>query len=219
MRVYKQYDERFAEILDVSENLFISKGYEKTTVNDILDGVGISKGAFYHYFKSKEEVMYAVITRMANNAKVMSQEIADMPGLSANEKIFKIFTEQPGKNNDIVEQLHHDDNSAMHLKSLIETISAITPAFTQIIKQGIDEGVYSTLYPQESFEFMFTAAQFLLDQGLFKWTADELMQKVKAFTYFLELVLGAEKGCFDYLLKMYEAMINSLFGENADSIK
>jgi len=208
MRVTERYDKRSNEILDASENLFITKGYEKTTINDILDGVGIGKGTFYHYFKSKEEVMDAVIMRMGNNVKIASQKIADMPELSANEKIIKIFTEQSGKNDAIVEQLHHDDNSAMHLKSLVEAILALSPALTQIIKQGIDEGVYNTPYPRESVEFLFTAAQFLLDQGLFKWTADELMLRVKAFTYILETVLGAEKGCFDFLYSLYETMLH-----------
>ena len=207
MRSAKKRDERLGEILDVSETLFATKGYEKTTVNDILDGVGIGKGTFYHYFKSKEDVMYAVIARMAETAKIFSQEIADMPGLSANEKILKVFAEQPGRNDGIVEQLHHEDNSAMHLKSLIETVHAISPAMTQIIKQGIAEGVFDTPYPQESFEFLFAGAQFLLDLGLYKWTQDELLQKTKAFTHILEYALGAEKGCFDYLYKMNEAAL------------
>ena len=207
MRVYKRFDERFNEILDVSGNLFTTKGYEKTTVNDILDGVGIGKGTFYHYFKSKEDVMDAVITRIANNTKAAAQEIADMSELSAIEKFSIVFTDRPGKNDDIVEQLHHDDNSAMHTKSLTETIIALTPALTQIIEQGIDEGVFNTPYPKEGFEILFTASQFLFDPGIFKWTPDELLKKVKAYTHILEIVLDTKKGCFDFLLTLYETMI------------
>ena len=207
MRVSKKHDVHLNEILDVSEDLFASKGYEKTTVNDILDGVGIGKGTFYYYFKSKEDVMYAVITRMANLAKTFSQDVADMPGLSANEKILKIFSDQPGRNDGIVEQLHHEDNSAMHLRSLIETVHAISPAMTRIIEQGIAEGVFNTPYPRESFEFLFAGAQFMLDLGLYKWTQEELLQKTKAFTHVLEIALGAEKGCFEYIYKMNEAAV------------
>ena len=151
MRISKQHDVRLNEILDVSEKLFVTKGYEKTTVNDILEGVGIGKGTFYHYFKSKEEVMDAVITRMAGAAGVFAQHIANMPGIPAIEKLRMLFTEQSGRNDDIVEQLHHDDNSAMHLKSLIESVHAISPAVTQIIKQGVAEGALNTPYPCESF--------------------------------------------------------------------
>ena len=75
MRISKKHDIRLNEILDISENLFATKGYEKTTVNDILDGVGIGKGTFYHYFKSKAEVMDAVIMRMANITKAASQQV------------------------------------------------------------------------------------------------------------------------------------------------
>ena len=201
-QVKKSYDERFTEILDVSEKLFVTKGYAKTTVNDILDSMQISKGAFYHYFKSKEEVMDAVITRTANTAKNISQAVADIPGLTAHEKFIKVFADQHGDYDGLVEQLHHDDNSAMHLNSLIETIHAITPALTQIIEQGVKEGTYKTLYPRESFEFLFTGAQFLLDPGLFQWSPEELVQKLRAFVHIIETVLGTEKGLFNFMYQM-----------------
>jgi hypothetical protein len=78
---------------------------------------------------------------------------------------------------------------------------------TQIVKQGIDEGTYDTPYPQESFEFVFNAAQFMLDPGLYKWTGEELLRKVAAVTHFIEIVLGAKKGCFEWLFRIYEEMI------------
>jgi len=206
MRISKPHNERLTEILDVSEKLFSSKGYQKTTVNDILDGVGIGKGTFYHYFKSKEEVMNAVITRMANIAKTVCQEIADMPGLSAHEKFIKVCTDQPGKNDGIVAQLHQDDNSALHIKSLTETILAISPAMAQIVKQGVDEGIYHTPYPRESFEFIYAGVQFMLDPAIFQWSMDELSRKFKAFVRIIEAVLGAEKGSFEFMYKLYEAV-------------
>ena len=204
LRISKKYDERLNEILDVSERLFGEKGYEKTTVNDILEGVGIGKGTFYHYFKSKEDVMNAVIMRIANTARESCQALADTPGLTAHEKFARVFFEQPGKNNDIVEQLHHDDNSALHIKSLTETIIAISPALGQIIQQGVDEGVYHTPYPQESFEFLYAGAQFMLDPGLFEWPVEELVRKVKAFVYLTGTVLGAKQGSFEFIYKLYE---------------
>lgn len=53
MRIIKEYEERRKEILETAERLFLTKGYTKTTVNDILKEIGIAKGTFYHYFKSK----------------------------------------------------------------------------------------------------------------------------------------------------------------------
>lgn len=64
MRIVKEYEERRKEILETAERLFLKKGYTKTTVNDILKEIGIAKGTFYHYFKSKEEVMDEIIMRI-----------------------------------------------------------------------------------------------------------------------------------------------------------
>ncbi|HBT17621.1 MAG TPA: TetR/AcrR family transcriptional regulator, partial [Firmicutes bacterium] len=63
MRITKEYDERRNEILDTAEELFNMKGYDKCTVNDILKAVGIARGTFYYYFKSKEEVLDAIVSR------------------------------------------------------------------------------------------------------------------------------------------------------------
>lgn len=210
MSAYKKYDDRLTEIVDISENLFITKGYAKTTVNDILNGVGISKGAFYYYFKSKEEVMDAVITRMVEEAQATAQAIADRHDLSAGEKFYQILTSKNVEGNhsaDIVNELHHQDNSAMHQKSLVETVLALSPILAEVVEQGIKEGICDTPYPRESVEFLFTAAQFLLDPGLFHWSPQEILQRVKAFTYIMELVLGSLKGSFDWLLKMNEQIL------------
>jgi len=210
MSAYKKYDDRLNEILDVSQNLFIAKGYAKTTVNDILDGVGISKGAFYYYFKSKEDVMDTVITRMVEEARITAQAIAEKPDLSAGEKFYQILTSQNVEGNhtaDIIEELHHEDNSAMHQKSLVETILALSPILAEVVKQGIKEGVCNTPYPLESVEFLFTAVQFLLDPGLFHWSPQELLRRVNASIYIMELVLGTPRGSFNWLLKMNEQIL------------
>lgn len=63
-RVVKEAEARRNEILDAAEILFTGKGYAKTTIIDILEAVGIAKGTFYYHFKSKEEVMDAIIDRI-----------------------------------------------------------------------------------------------------------------------------------------------------------
>jgi AcrR family transcriptional regulator len=188
-----------SQILDVAEGLFGSKGYEKTTVNDILLGAEIGKGTFYHYFQSKQEVMDAVVARMVADARDAVQAVADMPGLGAHEKFMKVFTEQRGRYDHLIEPLHHEDNGVMHVKTLAETLLAISPGMGQIIRQGVEDGSYRTDLPQEAFELLFAAAQFLLDPALFKWTPDELERRGQAFALMAEAVLGAEPGSFGFL--------------------
>lgn len=87
MRIIKEPEERKTEILDTAEHLFITKGYGKTTINDILKEIGIAKGTFYYYFKSKEEVMNAIVLRFVSVGVRKAREIVADNTLTAHEKI------------------------------------------------------------------------------------------------------------------------------------
>lgn len=204
MRVSKSPEERKKEILDVAEELFTTKGYAETTINDILQKIGIAKGTFYYYFKSKEDVMDAIVDRFIEIGVRAAENIAQDSTLKAPEKIFQIIMAQnpddSGKGK-MIEELHRVNNAEMHQKSLVETILKLTPILTEVIEQGIDEGTFNTPYPKETVEVLLVSSGFLFDEGIFQWEASELMQKAIAFTYILETTLGAEAGSFSYLLK------------------
>ena len=79
-----KYPEQTVEkILEVSLKLFSEKGYEKTTMQDIVNALGMSKGAIYHHFKSKEELVDAVSTYsfMKRNSFVDVYELKHLNGL------------------------------------------------------------------------------------------------------------------------------------------
>lgn len=200
MRVSKKHDVRLNEIMDASELLFTSKGYEQTTINDILAKVEIGKGTFYHYFKSKEEVMDAIIMRIVNADAAAAKAIADNPALPAIPKLFQIlFAGKPksgGQKEKMLEQFHKPNNAEMHQRSLVQSILHLTPVLTQVVEQGIREKVMATDYPQEAIEFLLVSAQTVFDEGLFHWEADKTDRKIKAFISIMESVLGAKEGSF-----------------------
>ncbi|MGF9965983.1 TetR/AcrR family transcriptional regulator [Bacillus rhizoplanae] len=204
MRIVKEYEERRNEILDTAERLFVSKGYMKTTVNDILREIGIAKGTFYHYFKSKEEVMDAIILRIVNTDVAAAKKIASNPNIPVIDKLFQILMAQmpkAGENKEkMIEQFHQPNNAEMHQKSLVQAIVHLTPVLTEVIEQGIKEGVFVTMYPRETIEFLIASAQVIFDEGLFQWQPHEAMQRAKAFINMMETTFGAEKGTFDYML-------------------
>ena len=79
-RTVKVYDDRRTEILSAAQELFFSKGYEATTVQEIIDAVGIAKGTFYHYFESKVDLLDALIASMTeqqlqNAQAILNEEI------------------------------------------------------------------------------------------------------------------------------------------------
>ncbi|PEB39799.1 TetR/AcrR family transcriptional regulator [Bacillus pseudomycoides] len=204
MRTVKEYEERRNEILDTAEKLFVSKGYMKTTVNDILREIGIAKGTFYHYFKSKEEVMDAIITRIVNADVVAAKKIASSSNIPVLDKLFQILMVQVpkagGNKEKMIEQFHQPNNAEMHQKSLVQAILHLTPVLTEVIEQGIKEKIFETAYPQETMEFLIASAQVIFDEGLFQWQPHEAMQRAKAFINIMEMTLGAKKGTFNYIL-------------------
>lgn len=206
MRILKNPEERKTEILDTAERLFITKGYCQTTIMDILNEIGIAKGTFYYYFKSKEEVMDAIISRIVCADVAAARNIADNPNLPAIQKLFQIlFTQKPhsdGSKEKMIEQLHHPGNAEMHQKSIIQSILHLTPILTEVIKQGIDEKVMAVDYPQETMEFLLASAQIIFDEGLFHWGTDEAAKKVNAFIHIMEVTLGAKKGSFDNIVNI-----------------
>jgi len=204
MRILKDPEERKAEILNTAEKLFTTKGYNQTTILDILNEIGIAKGTFYYYFKSKEEVMDAIIMRIVSADAAAAKKIADDPNLSALQKLFQILlTQKPqsgsGKEK-MLEQFHRPNNAEMHQKSLVQSILHITPVLTQVIEQGIHENIMATDYPQETVEFLLASVQVILDEGLFHWRPEEAMRKVQAFIYIMEITLGAEKECLSGMM-------------------
>ena len=207
MRVSKKPEERKNEILDNAEKLFGTKGYSKTTINDILLAVGIAKGTFYYYFKSKEEVMDAIVMRFIDNGIENIKAIAQNKNLNAKEKLFQIIMfkspDIPQKE-PILEQFHQASNAEMHQKSLVQSILRLTPILTDVVEQGIEEGNFNTPYPKEVVEFLLVSSQFLFDEGIFSWTQEEILKKSQALVYITEASLGEEKGSFDYIMHPYE---------------
>lgn len=104
MRIVKEYEERRKEILETAERLFLTKGYTKTTVNDILKEIGIAKGTFYHYFKSKEEVMDEIIMRIIKEDVTKAKRIVSNHDIPVLDKLFKILMEQSPKSGDVKEK-------------------------------------------------------------------------------------------------------------------
>ncbi|HEV2656342.1 MAG TPA: helix-turn-helix domain-containing protein, partial [Ktedonobacteraceae bacterium] len=92
-RIIKEqaYAERRKAILDVARQLVITRGYEQMTIQDMLDALKISKGAFYHYFDSKQMLLEALIEDMQDEALQILVPILHDPHLKALAKLQRFF--------------------------------------------------------------------------------------------------------------------------------
>lgn len=206
MRVIKDPIERKNEILDASEALFTTKGYNETTIIDILTAVGIAKGTFYYYFTSKEEVLDAILVRLVDNDREKMQAVAKNTSLSPIEKMSAMLMAQQAQPGDVKERMHEifhkPGNGDMHLKYNVLALRHLSPILAQVAREGMEQGVFHLEYPEEITEFILGASVFAFDEGLNEWTPEQLKTRGMAFMAMLEATLGAPKGSFGFVMDM-----------------
>jgi AcrR family transcriptional regulator len=205
VRVVKKAEERRQEIIAAARELFETKDYEKTTMQNVMDQLGIAKGTIYHYFKSKEELLEAVIEHTISEYIAGMQTILDKTEGNALDKLRILITsgQVADEHVEILEHLHHPGNIGMHTRQLAVTLSGLAPLYANVIQQGCQEGVFQTEHPLESAEFILTGIQFLTDIGIHPWKPEDLTRRVMAFPAMIEAQLKAPKGSFDFLLARF----------------
>lgn len=192
-----EYEERKEKIIQVSKNLFLTKGYSKTTVNDIIKEINIAKGTFYYYFKSKEEVLSSVVDMQVNQMISKTDSIREQENLSLQERIINIFMAQ-SKTSNVEEQMlrdmHKQENLLMLQKYSEKMIHALTPVLSDIIEEGNRRGIFHADYPHEYMEMLLVSASVLTDDS---WSGNEQLKRmniIAALFKVLELMLGLEHG-------------------------
>lgn len=195
------------EILDKAEFLFAAKGYERTTIVDILESVGIGKGTFYYYYKSKEEVLDAIVERRCEQGVEAAMIFVEDDTLGVHEKLLRVMLAQKPAGEAqkrIIETLHEPSNALMHQKCMTESVLKVSPVLERVVEQGIAEGVFSTPCPRESLEILLAAALTVFDSGYFQWAPEELERKMHAFLFTMERALGAGEGTLSYLVECFD---------------
>ena len=202
-RTVKKPEERRQEIVTAARELFEQQQYDKTTMKDVMDALGIAKGTIYHYFKSKEELLEAVIEQTVDEYIAGLQEILDGTEGNALDRMRVLITagQVADEHEEILEQMHRPGNVGMHTRQLAVTISRLAPLYANVIQQGCEEGVFQTEYPLECAEFLLASIQFLTDEGIHAWGQENLVRRVMAFPSLMEAQLKAPSGSFGFLLE------------------
>ncbi len=187
----KHPEETVKLILDVAFQLFMEKGYEHTSIQDIIDHLGgLSKGAIYHHFKSKEDILVAVTERMTSESNQLLAAICNRSGLSGKEKLKTIFRESINRSvqNDIFTVGPNFHNNPKLLFSLLhDTIENVAPNYiSPIIRQGISDGSIKTDYPEQLAELILLAANVWMNPMVFDSSEEESYCKFMVFSQMLQ---------------------------------
>ena len=196
MRVIKDADQRKNEILDAAEHLFGTKGFDNTSTTDILNETGIARGTLYYHFKSKEELLDSMISRMTKRFVEKARKIAEQKEVPVLKRLTTMMLALNGNysnfNQEILQQVHKPQNALMHQKMQNCLMSEINPLITILIREGTAQGICQTDYPEEAAEMTFLYVNTVFDD-IMEHSEEEKQRKIAAFIYNLERLLNMEQ--------------------------
>ena len=195
----KEAEERKNEILDEAAALFAKKGYDGTSIGDILEKVGVARGTLYYHFRSKEEILDALVERISNSIIANAKKAAGNKEHSVVDRIVESVSclkPQSEIGDEIFEQVHKPQNALMHQKMELIMIKGAIPVIAELIAEGVEEKTFNTKYPQNVAELLIGYSLTFFDEN-FEQTEEELRTRVKAFIYNAERVLGAKEGSLE----------------------
>lgn len=226
-RQVKKPDIRKNEILDTAQKFFFQKGFDQTSVQDIINELNIAKGTFYHYFTSKIDLLNKLTDRTTNDIYVSLKPIveSDMNALDKFNTTFKAASALKMANIDvfvlILKVLFKDENTIIREKMYRNSIKKTTPLYSKIIKQGIAEGIFHVESPDDVAEIMIdigtslneTICRLLLRENTDPEELEQtIVHKLKIYQDTVERILGANKGSIHfYIHGEYENMIRAFY--------
>ncbi|MFR3659657.1 MAG: TetR/AcrR family transcriptional regulator [Eisenbergiella sp.] len=144
-------------ILEVSQRLFLEKGYDHTTIQDIVDELGgLTKGAVYHHFKSKEEILDAVGDRMffANNPFESVKKRTDLNGLEKLREVIRLNQGDKKRTSLTMQMLPIAQNPRLLVEMIVSNRKILTPYFLELLEEGNRDSSIHTQYAQEIAELL-----------------------------------------------------------------
>ena len=187
----KHPEETVNLILDVAFRLFMEKGYEHTSVQDIINHLGgLSKGAIYHHFKSKEDILVAVTDMMTEESNKILAVIRDRTDLTGKEKLKMIFKDsifRPVQDEIFAVAPDLSNNPRLLFSIFRETVNEAAPNYIlPIIEQGIADDTVQTDYPAELAELIILVANIWMNPMIFDNSAEESYRKFMVFRQMMQ---------------------------------
>lgn len=225
MTTVKRAEARIEEILNVAEGLFVQKGYNGTSIQEIVEAVGIAKGTFYHHFRSKLDLLDRLIERNTARIEARVGDIVRRPDLDALTK-FRLLVSEANQLKmehrevllEALRVMYRPENTVWRDRLYRTSAAVVTPFFAQVIRQGMAEGVFDVQDPDaivplliamgQAFNEAFAEA-LLSDQV--EEQAPHLRRMAQAVERGFERLLGAQEGSLQlHLDHIVQAWIEGL---------
>lgn len=209
-RVVKHADDRQAEILEAARALFFEHGYEAASVQQIIDRIGISKGAFYHHFDSKEALLDRLVSHMAAEGAESARVAAEQADGNALDRLAACYRqgwaykqEHLAVGLQAMRAMYAPDNLHLRMRLARAAQAAALPVMAGIIRRGMDEGVFDCTDADWTAELILqlgTLVNDFLAEELFgserpdQVVIKRLKQRLRLYGEAVERLLGAPRG-------------------------
>ena len=190
----KKGERRKQDLLNIVYRMFIEKGYENTSVDDIITEAGIAKGTYYYYFESKEATLEAVIEMMIEKAENIAKAALMKPVPIPQKLASVVYAFQPNKDEIVItDVLERKENIVMHDKIGKKIVEVAVPILSDIVREGIAQGIFACTNVEERVKMLLIMSQNMFDYGAYS------NKDIEVYVDMLEKSLGAKEGTMSFI--------------------
>lgn len=178
-------------IVDTAMQLFLEQGYDHTSLQDIINHLGgLSKGAIYHHFKSKEDIMVAVADRLYSHSEEVMLQIFNRKDLKGIEKLRQLFCasiNDPGQKEmfrTAPDLLMNPQLLVLYLRANVQ--KGATEIVQKVMEEGIADGSIQTEYPKQLTEVILLIANLWMNPMVYHCEPAEMVERVKFYQYMMK---------------------------------
>ena len=201
----KKGERRKQDLLNIAYRMFIEKGYENTSVDDIIIEAGIAKGTYYYYFESKEATLEAVIEMMIEKAENIAKAALMNPVPIPQKLASVVYAFQPNKDEIVItDVLERKENIVMHDKIGKKIVEVAVPILSDIVREGIAQGIFACTNVEERVKMLLIMRQNMFDYGAYS------NKDIEVYVDMLEKSLGAKEGTMSFISEfLLEGQVHS----------
>ena len=201
----KKGERRKQDLLNIAYRMFIEKGYENTSVDDIIAEAGIAKGTYYYYFESKEATLEAVIEMMIEKAENIAKAALMNPVPIPQKLASVVYAFQPNKDEVVItDVLERKENIVMHDKIGKKIVEVAVPILSDIVREGIAQGIFACTNVEERVKMLLIMSQNMFDYGAYS------NKDIEVYVDMLEKSLGAKEGTMSFISEfLLEGQVHS----------
>lgn len=201
----KKGERRKQDLLNIAYRMFIEKGYENTSVDDIIAEAGIAKGTYYYYFESKEATLEAVIEMMIEKAENIAKTALTNPVPIPQKLASVVYAFRPNKDEIVItDVLERKENIVMHDKIGKKIVEVAVPILSDIVREGIAQGIFACTNVEERVKMLLIMSQNMFDYGAYS------NKDIEVYVDMLEKSLGAKEGIMSFISEfLLEGQVHS----------